>query len=332
MYMSRLAALKEFTFMRALRDAGFAVPEPVGWNRHTIVMELIDAFPLRQISEVPDPAELYGQLMEMILRLARVGLIHGDFNEFNILVEEREAGAHPAEQPSEQPSEQPPAHPSPSLPPSQSSAAPPTSEQPPPTLTLHPILIDFPQMVSVSHPNASFYFDRDVACIKRFFTRRFGFVSDEPGPFFEDAIKDLGKDVRRLDVEVEASGFSRKMAKELESYMKDVGVDGDNRGDVEEPGEDPDDEGLGEKGRSDEDEAEDAGEAEPDGAQAVTEQSISSPATEAADKTAMLQLADESTSTAAPIEPLATCGASVLSAVGSSMSSKQAKKAKGWVI
>lgn len=28
-------------------------------------------------------------------------------------------------------------------------------------------------------------------------------------------------------MEVEASGFSRKMARELEAYMKEVGVDGD---------------------------------------------------------------------------------------------------------
>lgn len=36
----------------------------------------------------------------------------------------------------------------------------------------------------------------------------------------------VGND-RRLDVEVEASGFSRKMAKELEKYMEEVGADGD---------------------------------------------------------------------------------------------------------
>lgn len=50
----------------------------------------------------------------------------------------------------------------------------------------------------------------------------------------------------RLDVSVEASGFSRKQAKELEAYMKSVGVDGDGdpealRGDdVDEEAEDDD--------------------------------------------------------------------------------------------
>lgn len=49
-------------------------------------MELIDAFPLRQIASVPSPGSLYSKLMDLIVRLARSGLIHGDFNEFNILI------------------------------------------------------------------------------------------------------------------------------------------------------------------------------------------------------------------------------------------------------
>ncbi|KAG9241269.1 RIO1 family protein [Calycina marina] len=208
MYMSRLAALKEFTFMTALRENGFPVPEPLAQSRHTIVMSLINAFPMRQIASVPNPASLYAELIQMILRLAQYGLIHGDFNEFNILIKETKAGGT-------------------------------GTEDGPEKLILTPILIDFPQMVSVDHANAEFYFDRDVNCIKRFFERRFHFTPDEKGPHFKDARKSIGKDgVQRLDVSVEASGFSRKMAKELESYMEDIGVDGDRdpnaaRGDEE---------------------------------------------------------------------------------------------------
>jgi RIO kinase 2 len=222
MYMSRLAAMKEFAFMTILRENGFPVPEPLAQSRHTIVMSLIDAFPMRQISSVPDPAGLYAELIQMIMRLAQYGLIHGDFNEFNILIEERtasgkiEAGSGEA-------------------------------------VTLVPILIDFPQMISMDHTNAEMYFDRDVNCIKRFFERRFHFVPSEKGPFYKDARKLIGKDgVKRLDVAVEASGFSRKMAKELEAYMKEVGVDGDGDGKPREDEEDEEDE-------DDEDEDEDEG-------------------------------------------------------------------------
>lgn len=198
--MSRLAALKEYAFLTALSAHGFPVPQPVAQNRHTLVMELVQALPLRQVSEVLDPAGLYAELLELILRLADYGLIHGDFNEFNILLRDDEISPSPSSTPSD-------------------STAVPTTEK-----VQTPILIDFPQMVSIDHANAEVYFARDVDCIKRFFARRFHFTSDEPGPFFADACaRARRRNCTRLDVEVEASGFSRKMARELDKYMHDTG-------------------------------------------------------------------------------------------------------------
>ncbi|KAK1071892.1 Serine/threonine-protein kinase rio2 [Friedmanniomyces endolithicus] len=185
MYLSRLAAQKEHAFMRILYREGFPVPEPVAWSRHTVVMEFIDSFPLRMIESIPDPGKLYGELMDMVVELAKRGLIHGDFNEFNILIKEKTVNGK---------------------------------------IRLEPIMIDFPQTVSTNHANAQMYFDRDVACVKRYFERRFKYTSDEPGPFLADALKDADPG-RRLDVEVEASGFSKKMAKELEQYVEVVGGD-----------------------------------------------------------------------------------------------------------
>lgn len=234
MYMSRLAAQKEFAFMKVLRENGFAVPEPIAQNRHTIVMSLIDAFPLRQISKVPQPQALYSELMDIILELARFGLIHGDFNEFNILIKEEVddpegKGKVPAN----------------------------LDDVPDEMIKLVPIIIDFPQMVSIDHANAEMYFDRDVNCIKRYFQRKFHFVSDVPGPTFADARKKFMKNPgKRLDVEVEASGFSRKQARELENYMKEVGVDGDagsRNEDGEEDEEDEEDEDSEEESEEEED-------------------------------------------------------------------------------
>ena len=59
MYLSRLAAQKEFAFMKVLfpinpfnkqvlYENGFPVPQPIEQNRHQVVMEFIDAFPLYQ--------------------------------------------------------------------------------------------------------------------------------------------------------------------------------------------------------------------------------------------------------------------------------------------
>lgn len=192
MYLSKLSAMREFAFMKALHSEGFPVPEPIAQSRHTVLMSFVDAFPLRQISEVPDPASLYGDLIDEILRLAKHGLIHGDFNEFNILIKE-EVSTTTTEDCKEEES-----------------------------VTLIPVIIDFPQMVSMDHVNAEMYFDRDVNCIKRFFERRFDFVSTTPGPFFEDAKKSVGTDgARRLDAAAEASGFTKKMAKDLEKAIRE---------------------------------------------------------------------------------------------------------------
>lgn len=169
--MSRLAAMKEYAFMKVLYENGFPVPEPIDQSRHCVVMGLIDAFPLRQIEEIGNPGKLYSELMSMIVKLAQYGLIHGDFNEFNILI--KSDGS--------------------------------------------PILIDFPQMVSTSHINAEFYFNRDVECIRVFFRRRFGYESALYPRFTQDVNREFS-----LDVQVAASGFSKKMQKELEDYQEEI--------------------------------------------------------------------------------------------------------------
>lgn len=228
MYLSRLSAMKEFAFMQALREEGFPVPEPIAQSRHTILMSFIDdSYPLRQISAVPDPAGLYAELIAMILRLAKHGLIHGDFNEFNILIKEERAGDDEQEDSAE------------------------------PAVTLTPVLIDFPQMISMDHQNAEMYFDRDVNCLKRFFERRFHFTSTEPGPFYKDARKTVGQDgARKIDVAVEASGFTKKMSKDLEAAIREQASSRDENGN----GFSEDEEGL-----DSEDEAEtSADEGEPD--------------------------------------------------------------------
>lgn len=58
--------------------------------------------------ELQNVEKLFDELMNVIVLFAEHGVIHGDFNEFNIMIMEDE----------------------------------------------RPIIIDFPQMISTSHPNA----------------------------------------------------------------------------------------------------------------------------------------------------------------------------------
>ncbi|KAI0117761.1 Rio2, N-terminal-domain-containing protein [Nemania sp. FL0031] len=228
MYLSRLAAEREYAFMRVLREEGFLVPEPLSQSRHTILMSLVDAFPLRQIAAVPDPAALYAELIALILRLAKHGLIHGDFNEFNILIKEEpiESDSYSEGQktvPSVKGKEvERPQNSTDPTSTSNTTTSDDAETTPEPRVKITPVLIDFPQMVSMDHTNAEMYFDRDVACVKRFFERRFHFVSTQPGPFFRDAKKTVGKNgARRLDAAVEASGFSKKALKDLEAAIRE---------------------------------------------------------------------------------------------------------------
>ncbi len=139
LYLSRLSAMKEYAFMKALFENGFPVPKPIDFNRHTVVMELMEGYPLCQIHDVNDHQQVYDDIMNLIVHLANYGLIHSDFNEFNLILSDKDKVT----------------------------------------------LIDFPQMVSTSHINAEFYFDRDVQCIRDFFKRRFDFES-ELYPKFSD--------------------------------------------------------------------------------------------------------------------------------------------------
>lgn len=86
LYLSRLAALKEFAFMKALGDAGLPVPRAIECNRHAVLMTLVDAHPLVQVREMKNPGLVYNTAMDILVRLAGLGLVHCDFNEFNLLV------------------------------------------------------------------------------------------------------------------------------------------------------------------------------------------------------------------------------------------------------
>lgn len=234
--MSRLAAVKEFAFMKVLGEKGVRVPEAVGQNRHTVVMGLVEGVPLRQVRGVGDPGGLYAEVMEVLVRLRGLGVVHGDFNEFNIMIEE-EGGRDEEEEGEKENGKEDGI--------SDGIDRAGNDDDRPTKLT--PVIIDFPQMLSISHANATFYFDRDVACIRDFFQRKFGFVSDVPGPFLtEEHQNAISED--RIDVQVEASGFSRKMEKELQNYMKEVGADGHkDRNGEENEGEDSEESGGGDE-------------------------------------------------------------------------------------
>ncbi|AMD19182.1 HBR281Wp [Eremothecium sinecaudum] len=182
MHLSRLAAGKEYQFMSMLYTKGFKVPRPYDNSRHVIIMEYIDGFPMRRLRKHKNIPKLYCDLMKFIVNLANHGLIHCDFNEFNIMMKEETEG------------EDDPGF----------------------------IVIDFPQCISIQHADAEYYFKRDVDCIRRFFKKKLKYdpVSDSNfldtdgfGDGYKYAYPVFSRDVERcdnLDELLMASGFSKK--------------------------------------------------------------------------------------------------------------------------
>ena len=151
------------------------------------MLEPIESSLLTSLVKVDDPAELYSKLMNLLLKFAGCGVIHGDYNEFNIMLDEEG----------------------------------------------NPVIIDFPQMVSTAHPDARYFFERDVNCVRDFFKRRFNFVS-ESAPTFEDVER-----VDALDAEVAASGVTKQMEKDLRMEYG-IGEEGSENESEDEEGSDRD--------------------------------------------------------------------------------------------
>ncbi|OWZ24554.1 Atypical/RIO/RIO2 protein kinase [Phytophthora megakarya] len=166
-YMSRLSAMKEYAFLKALYDRDFPTPTPIDCNRHAICMSLVDGYTLNQVRRLGNSKEAYDTAMSIVVRLAEFGLVHCDFNEFNIMIGDDGK------------------------------------------ITM----IDFPQMISTSHPNAAELFDRDVHGLVKFFSRlQGGAYTPDRVPKLEDIVADENV---RLDEDVEASGFGKEFGEKV---------------------------------------------------------------------------------------------------------------------
>jgi RIO kinase 2 len=227
LFFSKASAQKEYAFMKALHDIGrYTTPIPIAYNRHVVVMSLVHGIPLYQlhsksIQHEEQVQSIYTQAVTYLLSLVQNhGLIHCDFNEYNLLVDlsggvqsrvsapddpyVRHSGiqsvvtnqqsvgmlSKPAweqalldedgQEGQDQVSNLPKILPQSGL--------------PVPVVTL----IDFPQMISIHHVNAQEYFERDLACLQKFFAQKLGYpnvVIETPQPGDNDNDSDSDNDI-----------------------------------------------------------------------------------------------------------------------------------------
>ncbi len=117
--------------MVSLYNNKFPTPVPIQNNRHAILMGFINGFPLNKVKSIEDSYSAFNTLIDLLEKFAKNGLVHGDFNEFNLMIDNLG----------------------------------------------RVFVIDFPQMVSTTHKEAEFFYQRDLNCIKDLFKRRFNFDS-----------------------------------------------------------------------------------------------------------------------------------------------------------
>lgn len=261
LFLSKISALKEFAYMKALYQVDYPTPEPLGHDRHIVVMGLIRGMPLYQISNhrlsTAQASSIFQQASGLATRLLSHGLVHCDLNEFNLLVDlsggvqsnkhtgtggEEESVAdhyvrhtgltvgtkgalsahlahHKALDGTGEVITEAPAEPLERLS---------ETNEPKPIVTL----IDFPQMVSVHHPNAEELYDRDLKCLQKFFVKKLKCeeaLDWEMPPFAiggnqkeenETNTTTLASRAQiRLDQELQASGYSEQDAqRDMELY------------------------------------------------------------------------------------------------------------------
>ena len=183
LYMSRLAAVREYAFMEALHRHGFPTPVPLDQNRHVVCMSKVSGFPMAQIKSghMAGAGEIFDTCVKILIRLAESGLVHCDFNEFNLMV------------------------------------------NPQGKVTL----IDFPQMVSTTHPNAEELFARDFNGLVKFFAMKMRFI-----PTQTVSLRDItggvpASDAVRIDEEVRGCAtMSEQESEALLNFLAEQAADG----------------------------------------------------------------------------------------------------------
>ncbi|MFX1275742.1 MAG: RIO1 family regulatory kinase/ATPase [Promethearchaeota archaeon] len=89
LYVNRLAAKKEFESLNQIFSLNLNTPKPIGYNRHMIVMEYLRGKELVYYKSIDDPEYIFDHIIEQVKTIfQKVGLIHGDLGEFNIVIDE----------------------------------------------------------------------------------------------------------------------------------------------------------------------------------------------------------------------------------------------------
>lgn len=83
--INKISCFREVNYYDLFKNLD--VPEYITYNRHIIIMELLNYTSLYMIKLI-NPEEIYLKMINFIRELWHMGYVHGDFNEFNVMVRE----------------------------------------------------------------------------------------------------------------------------------------------------------------------------------------------------------------------------------------------------
>lgn len=88
LYLSAISAQKEAEYMKIFEK--LPIPQLKDNNRHVVVMQFLVGFSLlNDIDEIDNKDKAYNELMDFLISLWNLGYAHGDFNEFNVMINEK---------------------------------------------------------------------------------------------------------------------------------------------------------------------------------------------------------------------------------------------------
>lgn len=165
--------------------------------RHVVLMSVVDGYPLSQIKYMEHPSKTFKDIFFWFVKFVEVGLVHCDFNEFNLMINENEEIT--------------------------------IIDFPQMVSTWHENaeeLFDRDRDCIITCLNA--FWDSKERAVYSFFQKRFNYVPDEDGsldlvcPTFQELVEKMSKkDVHEsLDAELQASGFKRRHRKVLDRHRQ----------------------------------------------------------------------------------------------------------------
>ncbi|MGZ4850770.1 MAG: RIO1 family regulatory kinase/ATPase domain-containing protein [Candidatus Bathyarchaeia archaeon] len=87
LFLSHIAAEKEFQAMQLVYKNGVSVPEPLSHNRHVIAMGMIEGAELSKYSEIGKPEKVLKEILRNVRRTyLKAHVIHADLSEYNIIL------------------------------------------------------------------------------------------------------------------------------------------------------------------------------------------------------------------------------------------------------